>query len=67
MVAAVQEEDENLEEAVVALSVQPKRPQPKKKAAKGGKGKGTMCFIHKKYGADAWKCAEPTTCTWAEN
>ena len=66
-VAAVQEEDENLEEAVAALSVQPKRPQPKKKAAKGGKGKGTVCFVHKKYGADTWKCTEPTTCTWTEN
>ena len=67
VVAAVQEDDENLEEAVAALSVQPKRPQPKKKAAKGGKGKGTVCYTHKKYGADTWKCAEPTTCTWAEN
>ena len=66
-VAAVQEEDENLEEAVAALSVQPKQPQPKKKAAKGGKGKGTVRYTHKKYGADAWKCTEPTTCTWAEN
>ena len=29
--------------------------------------KGTVCYTHKKYGADTWKCAEPTTCTWAEN
>ena len=49
------------------LSIWPKQPQPKKKAAKGGKGKGTTCFIHKKYGADAWKCADPTTCIWSEN
>ena len=66
-VAAVQEDDKNLEEASAALSVQPKRPQPKKKPTKGGKGKGTVCFVHKKYGADTWKCAEPTTCTWTEN
>ena len=66
-VAAVQEDDENLEEAVAALSVQPKRSQPKKKATKGGKGKGTVCFVHKKYGADTWKCAEPTTCSLTEN
>ena len=66
-VAAVQEDDEDLEEAVAALSVQPKRPQPKKKPTKGGKGKGTVCFVHKKYGADTWKCAEPTICTWTEN
>ena len=66
-VAAVQEDDKNLEEAVAALSVQPKRPQPKKKAATGGKGKGTVCFVHKKYGANTWKWAEPTTCTWTEN
>ena len=66
-VAAVQEDDENLEEAVAVLSVQPKWPQPKKKAAKGGKGKGTMCFVHKKYRPDTWKCTEPTTCTWTEN
>ena len=66
-VAAVQEDDENLEEAVAALSVQPKWSQPKKKAAKGGKGKGTVCVVHKKYGAHTWKCAEPTTCTWTEN
>ena len=51
-VAAVQEDDQDLEEAVAVLSVQPKRPQPKKKAAKGGKGKGTMCYPHRKYGAD---------------
>ena len=66
-VAAVQQDDEDLEEAVAALSVQPKRTQPRRKAAKGGKGKGTVCFSHKKYGADCWKCAEPTTCTWTEN
>ena len=52
---------------MAALSVQPKWPQPKKKAAKGGKGKGTMCFVNKKYDANTWKCAEPTTCTWTEN
>ena len=63
-VASVQEDDENLEEAVVALSVQPKRPQPKRKPTKGGKGKGTVYFVHKKYGANTWKCAEPTTSTW---
>ena len=67
VVAAVQEDDENLKEPVAALSVQPKWPQPKKKAAKGGKGKGTMCFVNKKYDANTWKCAEPTTCTWTEN
>ena len=66
-VAAVQEDDKDLAEAVTALSVQPKRPQPKKKTAKGGKGKGTVCFVHKKYGADTWKCTEPTTCTWTDN
>ena len=63
VVAAVQEDDKDLEEAVAALSLQPKRPQPKKKNAKG---KGTACFVHKKYGADTWKCAEPTTCTGME-
>ena len=54
-VAAVLEEEENLEEAVPALNVQPKRPKPKKKAARGGKGKGTVCYTHKKYCADTWK------------
>ena len=66
-VAAVQQDNEDLEEAVAALSVQPKRSQPRRKAAKGSKGKGTVCFLHKKYGADCWRCAEPTTCTWTEN
>ena len=65
--AVVQEDEEELEEAVAALNVQPKRPQPKKKAPKGNKGKGAICYVHKKYGADAWKCADPTTCTWTEN
>ena len=65
--AAVQEDDENLEEAVAALNMQPKQSHPKKKAAMGGKTKGTVCFVHKKYGTDTWKCAEPTTCTWTEN
>ena len=65
--AAVQENDDDLEEAVAVLSVQPKRPQPKKKAAKCGKGKSTVCCVHKRYGVDTWKCADPTTCTWTEN
>ena len=51
-VAAVQEDDNDLEEVVAALSMQPKRPQPKKKATKG---KSTVCFVHKKYGDDTWK------------
>ena len=38
--AAVQEDVEEIEEAVAALNVQPKCPQPKKKAAKGGKSQG---------------------------
>ena len=38
MAAAVLEDVKELEEAVAALNVQPKRPQPKKKAAKGSKG-----------------------------
>ena len=63
----VPEDVEELEEAVAALNVPPKSPQPKKKAAKGGKGKGTICYVHKKYGADSWKCANPTTCMWTEN
>ena len=58
VVVAVQEDDEDLEEAVAVLSVQPKRPQPKKKTAMGSKGKGTVCFVHKKYGADTWKCTD---------
>ena len=65
--AAVQENDDDLEEAVAVLSVQPKRAQPKKKAAKCGKDESTVCFVHKRYGADTWKCADPTTCTWTEN
>ena len=42
LVAAVQEDVEEIEEAVAALNVQPKRPQPKKKAAKGGKSQGKL-------------------------
>ena len=38
VVEAVQEDVEELKEAVAVLNVQPKRPQPKKKAAKGSKG-----------------------------
>ena len=56
--AAVPENVKELEEAVAALNVRPKRHQPKKKAAKGGKG--TVCHMHKKYGAETWKCADPT-------
>ena len=40
--AVVQEDVEEIEEAVAALNVQPKRPQPKKKAAKGGKSQGKL-------------------------
>ena len=42
LVAAVQEDVEEIEEAVAAFNVQPKRPQPKKKAAKGGKSQGKL-------------------------
>ena len=38
--AEVPEDTEELEEEVAQLNVQPKRPQPKKKAAKGGKSQG---------------------------
>ena len=46
VVAAVPEDTEELEEAVAALNVQPKHPQPKKKAAKGGKSQGKLCHSH---------------------
>ena len=65
--AAVPESNEQLEEAVAALNVQTKRHQPKKKTTKDNKGKDTVCYVHKKYGDQTWKCAAPTTCTWAEN
>ena len=44
--AVVPEDTEELEEAVAALNVQPKHPQPKKKAAKGGKSQGKLCHSH---------------------
>ena len=65
--AAVQEDVEEIEEAVAALNVQPKRPQPKKKAAKGGKSQGKLCHSHQKYGDQIWKCSDPRTCTWSGN
>ena len=67
--AAAPDSGEELEEVVAALNVQPKRKQPKKKPAKGTKTKGTLCYKHKKFGDQAWQCADPTTCTWegAEN
>ena len=67
LVAAVQEDVEEIEEAVAALNVQPKRPQPKKKAAKGGKSQGKLCYSRQKYGDQTWKCADPRTCTWSGN
>ena len=67
MAAAVPESDEQLEEAVAVLNVQAKRHQPKKKPAKDNKAKDKLCYNHKKFGDQAWKCAAPTTCTWAEN
>ena len=51
---------EELAEAV--LNVQPKCPQHK-----GGKGQGKLCHVHKKYGDQTWKCADPRTCTWSGN
>ena len=45
--AAVPDDSEELAEA--ALNMQPKRPQHKKTAAKGGKGQGKLCHVHKKY------------------
>ena len=65
--AVVPEDTEELEEAVAALNVQPKHPQPKKKAAKGGKSQGKLCYSHQKYGDQTWKCADPRTCTWSGN
>ena len=71
LVAAVQEDVEEIEEAVkeavAALNVQPKRPLPKKKAAKGGKSQGKLCYSRQKYGDQTWKCADPRTCTWSGN
>ena len=52
---------------MAALNVQPKRPQHKKNADKGGKGQGKLCHVHKKYGDQTWKCADPRTCTWSGN
>ena len=65
MAAAVPDDGEEL--AVAALNVQPKRPQHKKTAAKGGKGQGKLCHVHKKYGDQTWKCADSNTCTWSGN
>ena len=62
MAAAVPDDGEELAEAV--LNVQPKRPQHKKTA---GKGQGKLCHVHKKYGDQTWKCADPCTCTWSGN
>ena len=62
VVAAVQEDVEEVEEAVAKLNV-----QPKKKAAKGGKSQGKLCYSHQKYGDQTWKCADPRTCTWSGN
>ena len=60
VVAAVQEDVEEVEVAVAELNV-----QPKKKAAKGGKSQGKLC--HLKYGDQTWKSADPCTCTWSGN
>ena len=64
---AVQEDVEELEEAVAALNVQPKPPQSKKKAAKGSKSHGKLCHSHQKYGDHRWKCADPHNCTCSGN
>ena len=65
--ATAPESGEELEEAVAALKVQTKWQQPKKKTAKDSKGKDTVCYVHKKYGDQTWKCAAPSTCRWSEN
>ena len=57
--AAVPDGGKELAEAVAALNVQPKGPQHKKSAAKGGKSQGKLCHIHKKYGDNTWKCMDP--------
>ena len=67
MAAAVPDDGEELAEAVVALNVQPKRPQHKKTAAKGGKSQGKLCHVHKKYRDQTWKCGDPRNCTWSRN
>ena len=54
--AAVPEDNDELEEAVAVLNMQPKLHQPKKKASKPGK-----------FGDQTWKCASPSTCTWSGN
>ena len=65
--AAVQEDVEELHEAVAALNVQPKHTQPKKKAAKGSKSQRKLCHSNQKYGDQTWKCADPRSCTWSGN
>ena len=49
------------------LDVQPKCPQHKKSAPKGVKSQGKLCYAHKKYRNQTWKCADPLTCTWSRN
>jgi len=67
--AAAPDSGEELEEALAALNVQAKRKQPKKKPAKGNKAKGNLCYKHKKFGDQAYQCADSATCSWegAEN
>ena len=65
--AAVPEDNDELEEAVAVLNMQPKLHQPKKKASKPGKLTGKLCPSHQKFGDQTWKCASPSTCTWSGN
>ena len=67
MTAAVPEDDDELEEAVVVLNIQPKRPQPKKKAAEAGKLPGKLCRCHQKFGDQTRKCVDLLTCMWSGN
>ena len=67
MLALLPPSAEELADAVAVLNVQPKCPQHKKTAAKGGKGQGKLCHVHQKYGDQMWKCADPRTCTWSGN
>ena len=64
MAAAVHDDSEELAEAMAALNVQPKCPQHKKNAAKGGNIQGKLCHLPKKYQDDTWKCMDPHTYPW---
>ena len=69
-VAAIQVEEDQQEEDsrdVVAAMAAKKRPNFKQGQQAAGKWGKSLCWVHKKFGEDCYRCTGKKNCTWLGN